>query len=187
MRCWERRVGRIRASCRHEGSSAGRGGGHGVGGVVRRGEFCGPVAVSHECAISAALRAIDERCVRCVGRLPRSKTSPQSPRTSRRIRQVLRRCYREGILAFWRLFDRYDREVVYVLAIINGSRGIQDIRRRRLPRSESRGGALGPHEPAGDGLRPGYLRSAFPFVEKQRLTPVDLTRARLHPAMLNAT
>ncbi len=64
MRCWERRVGRIRVSCRHEGISAGRGGGHGVGGVVRRGVFCGPVAVSHECAINAALRAIGERCVR---------------------------------------------------------------------------------------------------------------------------
>ena len=37
------------------------------------------------------------------------------------------------------------------------------------------------------GYGPDYRHSAFPFVEEQRLTPVDLTRARLHPAVLNPT
>jgi len=40
MRCWVRCVGRVRVSCRHE---AGDRVGHGVGGVVGRGVFCGPV------------------------------------------------------------------------------------------------------------------------------------------------
>ena len=47
--------------------------------------------------------------------------------------------YREVILAPWRLFYRYDREVVFVLAIIDGRRDVQDILLRRLTRSESRG------------------------------------------------
>jgi hypothetical protein len=38
-----RRGRRIRVSCRHEANGAGRRGGYGVGGVVRRGAFCGPV------------------------------------------------------------------------------------------------------------------------------------------------
>ena len=47
--------------------------------------------------------------------------------------------YREVILSPWRLFYRCDGDVVYVLAIIDGRRDIQDILLRRLTRSESRG------------------------------------------------
>jgi transposase len=52
-------------SCRHEASGAGTCGGHGVGGVVRSGAFCGPVAWRREScwfgeALSGGLRGLAE-------------------------------------------------------------------------------------------------------------------------------
>ncbi len=64
------------------------------------------------------------------------------PRSGRIVPELERQSinrYREVILAPWRLFYRCDRGVVFVLAIIDGRRDIQDTLLRRLTRSESRG------------------------------------------------
>ena len=43
--------------------------------------------------------------------------------------------YRELILSPWRLIYRYDRDHVYVLAVIDGRRNVEDVLLRRLMRN----------------------------------------------------
>ena len=43
--------------------------------------------------------------------------------------------YRELILSPWRLIYRYDRDHVYVLAVIDGRRNLEDVLLRRLMRN----------------------------------------------------
>jgi len=82
-----------------------------------------------------AATAFVERVDRAVRQL---KKQPRSGRIVPELEHQSINRYREVILSPWRLFYRYDREVVFVLAIIDGRRDMQDILLRRLTRSESR-------------------------------------------------
>lgn len=42
--------------------------------------------------------------------------------------------YRETVLAPWRLFYRVERELVYIMSLIDGRRNIEDVLLRRLLR-----------------------------------------------------
>ncbi|MFW6211802.1 MAG: type II toxin-antitoxin system RelE/ParE family toxin [Spirochaetota bacterium] len=82
-----------------------------------------------------AATASVERVDRAVRQL---KKQPRSGRIVPELEHQSINRYREFILSPWRLFYRYDREVVFVLSIIDGRRDMQDILLRRLTRSESR-------------------------------------------------
>jgi toxin ParE1/3/4 len=79
---------------------------------------------------SAALRFVD-RVDEAVKRLA------SQPRLGRVVPELERHNiggYRELVIAPWRLFYRIDREQVYVLAVIDGRRNVEDILLRRLLR-----------------------------------------------------
>ena len=84
----------------------------------------------------SAARACVDRVDRAVQKL---KKQPRSKRIVPELEHQSINRYREAILSPWRLFYRYDLEVVFVLAIIDGRRDIQDTLLRRLTRSGSRG------------------------------------------------
>lgn len=83
----------------------------------------------------SAATAFVERVDRAVEQLQKQ---PRSGRIVPELEHHSVTRYREVILSPWRLFYRYDRDVVFVLAIIDGRRDIQDVLLRRLTRSESR-------------------------------------------------
>ena len=79
---------------------------------------------------SAALRFVD-RVDEAVTRLS------SQPRLGRVVPELERHNiirYRELVIAPWRLFYRIDQRQVYVLAVIDGRRNVEDILLRRLLR-----------------------------------------------------
>ena len=73
------------------------------------------------------------------GAVQQLKKQPRSGRIVPELERHSIRRYREVIVAPWRLFYRFDGEVVFALAIIDGRRDVRDVLLRRLTRSESRG------------------------------------------------
>jgi plasmid stabilization system protein ParE len=77
-----------------------------------------------------------ERVDRAVRRL---SGQPRSGRVVPELeRQGINR-YREVVLSPWRLFYRYEQETLFILALIDGRRDIQDILLWRLMRDEPQG------------------------------------------------